>query len=126
MDELTAVGATFVDALAERDFAGVERCLAPNVRLRSLKPPGPAEDNGSGAVVDALRSWFGTAEEFKVLDTVAERLADRVHVSYRFLLGDHPFNPGSGPQAIEQHLFCAVENGRIAAADMLCSGFRPA
>jgi hypothetical protein len=28
-------------------------------------------------------------------------------------------------KVIEQHLFCALDEGRITALDLVCSGFRP-
>jgi hypothetical protein len=29
------------------------------------------------------------------------------------------------PYVVEHHLMCTVGDGRIACADLLCSGFRP-
>jgi hypothetical protein len=33
--------------------------------------------------------------------------------------------PGDPWKVIEQHLFCALDEGRITALDLVCSGFRP-
>ena len=125
VDSLVRVGEEFLTALAERDFARLERSLTPDVRVRELKPPGLAERPSSSAVSDAFRGWFGSAAEFEVLAAEAERLSDRLHIAYRLRVDDHPMRPGSGRQVVEQHLFCTVDAGRIAAADLLCSGFRP-
>jgi len=33
--------------------------------------------------------------------------------------------PGDPWKIVEQHLFCALDDGRITALDLVCSGFRP-
>jgi hypothetical protein len=114
----------FVAALAARDFTRLRETLSDGARVRALLPSGPVEMDGAEAVAATLERWFGAAEEFALVSSATERLADLLHVSYRLRLGDHPFRPGSGPQLIEQHLFCRLELGRVAAADLLCSGFR--
>ena len=120
-----AVGTKFVAALAERNFTRLRETLADGVLVRALLPTGPVELEGVDAVAGRLEHWFAAAEEFALVGAATERLADLLHVTYRLRLGDHPFRPGSGPQLIEQHLFCRVELGRVTAADLLCSGFRP-
>jgi hypothetical protein len=43
-----------------------------------------------------------------------------VHVSYRF----EGVEEGE-PYLVDQQLYCTVADGKVARADLLCSGFRP-
>jgi ketosteroid isomerase-like protein len=115
------VGAAFVAALGERDFARLAEVLAPDVRMRALVPPGPLEASGADEAAARFSAWFGNAEELDVLRAGSEDMGDRVHVSYRFRVK----RPGESGTVIEQHLFCAIDDGRISALDLVCSGFRP-
>ena len=48
-------------------------------------------------------------------------VGDRLHISYRF----EGVEEGK-PYVVEHHLYCTLdEQGLIARADLLCSGFRP-
>jgi ketosteroid isomerase-like protein len=67
-----------------------------------------------------ISSWFGDSTELHLLDSRSDELADRVHVSYRF----EGVEEGE-PYLVEQHLYCTVADGKVARADLLCSGFRP-
>ena len=116
---------TFVEALARRDFGAVEATLSPAVRFRGLLPSGAMECEGSGAVVERLTAWFGAAEQFEVQEASAQPVADRMRGQYRFRLRPHPFVPESGWHVIEQVAFCEIADGKIAALDLLCTGFRP-
>jgi TusA-related sulfurtransferase len=123
VDEVSS--ATFVEALARRDFEAVEATLSPAVRFRGLLPSGAMELQGSAAVAARLSDWFGAAERFEVQEASAELVADLMAVRYRFRLRPHPFVPESGWQVIEQQAFCEIADGKIVALDVLCSGFRP-
>ena len=114
-------GAAFVAALGERDFTRLAGLLAPDVRMRALVPPGPLEASGAEEAVARFSAWFGNAEELGVLRAGSEDVGDRVHVFYRF----HVRRPGASRTVIEQHLFCAIDDGRISTLDLVCSGFRP-
>lgn len=115
----------FLDALTDRRFDGVEAMLAPEARFRALVPPGPTERRGAPSVTQALSQWFGASEEFEVQEMNAQAVADRVRIRYRFRLRPHPFVPDSGWHVIEQQGYCDVVDGKIAAIDLVCSGFRP-
>jgi hypothetical protein len=119
------VGVGFLAALADRDFDGLRALISDDLRARALLPTGPIELEGSDAALDRLRSWFGTVEELTLLEGAAETFANVLHVMYRLALSEHPFRAGTGPQMIEQQLFCRVAHGRIASFDLLCSGFHP-
>ena len=114
-------GKTFVTALAERDYSRLAETLTPDVRMRALIPPGPIEISGPDAVSAKFSSWFGDAEEFELVSSGGEAIADRVHVYYRLRVR----KPGDVWKLVEQHLLCALDGDRIAALDLVCSGFRP-
>lgn len=113
-------GRAFLEALTSRDFEGVEASLDPDIQFRGLLPGGLRELSGAAAVTDQLRSWFEKPDAFEVEEIVAEDIADRLRISYRFRLHDE-----DGWAVIEQQAFCHVDDGRIERFDLVCSGFRP-
>jgi hypothetical protein len=110
-----------VTALAQRDFPGLGETLAPDVRMRALLPPGPIELSGAEAAVAKFSAWFADAEEFELIRSGSDTVADRLHVFYRLRVK----KPGDQRKIVEQHLLCALDEGRIAALDLVCTGFRP-
>lgn len=116
----TEPGAALVAALAERDFDRLAATLGPDVRLRALIPPGPVEIEGAEAAAAKYASWFGRFAEFRLIRSDVYVVGDRLHVSYRFDVKE----PDDAWKIVEQHLFCTLDGGRIAALDLLCSGFR--
>jgi SnoaL-like domain len=117
----TDPGGVLVAALAERDFPRLARVLAPDVRLRALLPPGLVEIAGADAAAARFSAWFGDAEELQVVCSGSEPFSDRLHVFYRLRVT----KPGNPPRLVEQHLLCGIDGGRIAALDLVCTGFRP-
>ena len=116
-----ATGEDFVVALSDRDSQRIEACLHPEVRMRALVPSGFQELKGPSAVVARLNSWFAEAESIQVLEKNVYRVADRLHIRYRFR--EH-YSDGES-EIIEQDAYCDVREGQIAAMDLLCSGHRP-
>ena len=114
-------GAAFVEALARRDFVGLAETLAYDVRMRALIPPGPVELAGAEAAAARFAAWFGEADGLELVRSGSDEIGDRLHVFYRLRVERSEVST-----VIEQHLFCVVGNGRIAALDLVCSGFRPA
>ncbi len=111
-----------VEAIAARAFEAIAGTLAADARFRYLVPPGPGDIVGAAAVAAKFLQWFGDADGFTVESVRVEPLADRISARYRFRLRDP-----EGWEVIEQQLYLDVdEDGRIAAIDLLCSGFRPA
>jgi TusA-related sulfurtransferase len=95
--------------------------LAPAARFRHLIPRGPREIWGAEETVDVFLGWFGDARELEVQSLLVEPIADRTSMRYRVRL-----RGASGWEVIEQQQFLDMdEAGRIAAIDLLCSGFRP-
>src|SRR2546429_7207873 len=113
--------AKLVSAVAAQDFDRLEELFAPEIRFRALIPRGLREDATAVDAAARLRSWFGDGDPLELVESETEQVADRLHVRYRF----RSFEEGRW-HLVEQHLFCDVaEDGRIAAIDLVCSGFRP-
>jgi hypothetical protein len=117
----TDLGAVLVAALTERDFGRLAGTLAPDVRMRALIPPGPVEISGAAPAAAKFASWFGESNELELVHSGSDEVGDRLHVFYRLRVK----RPGDPWKVIEQHLFCALDEGRITALDLVCSGFRP-
>jgi hypothetical protein len=117
----TDPGVALVDALAHSDFDRLAAALAPDVHMRALIPPGPVEVSGADAVAAKYASWFGRFDEIRLVRSDVYDVGDRLHVSYRLRVRE----PGVSWKIVEQHLFCALDERRIATLDLLCSGFRP-
>ena len=117
----TDPGTGFIAALAARDFSRLAGTLAPEVRMRALIPPGLVEISGAEAAAAKFESWFGDAEEFGLIRSGSDAVADRLHVFYRLRVK----NPGNVPKLVEQHVFCTLDTDRINGLDLVCTGFRP-
>ena len=112
----------FLDALATLDWDALRACFTPDARLRALVPTTLREEEGPDAIIDRLRYWFGELEDFRLLESGVEELIDRVNVRYRLAGTD----PDDGPIVVEQQCYFAIDDGRIAVIDSVCSGPRPA
>jgi hypothetical protein len=121
LSSATDLGAGLVTALAERDFARLAETLTPDVRMRALIPPGPLELSGADAAAAKFSSWFGNAEEFELIRSGTDTVADRLHVFYRLRVK----KPGDVRKIVEQHLLCAFDGQGISSIDLVCTGFRP-
>jgi hypothetical protein len=115
------LGTGLVTALVQRDFPRLANTLTPDVRMRALIPPGPVEVSGAEAAAAKFSSWFADAEEFELIRSGSDPVADRLHVFYRLRVK----KPGDVSKIVEQHLLCAYDDDRITALDLVCSGFRP-
>ena len=117
----TDLGTALVTALAQRDFPRLANTLTADVRMRALIPPGPVELSGAEAAAAKFSSWFADAEEFELLRSGNDTVADRLHVFYRLRVK----KPGDQSKIVEQHLLCTYDDDRITALDLVCTGFRP-
>ena len=115
------LGQGLVTALAQRDFPRLANTLTPDVRMRALIPPGPIEVSGAEAAAAKFSSWFADAEQFELVRSGSDTVADRLHVFYRLRVK----KSGDLRRIVEQHLLCAFDDDRISALDLVCSGFRP-
>jgi TusA-related sulfurtransferase len=118
--EAHEVGAAFLEALTTRDFTAARALLADGVRFRMLVPSELMTESDADATIGRFIGWFGKADTFEVEASTAGEVEGRATVTYRFRLHD-----ADGWQVIEQHLMLDVgADARIAAIDLLCSGFR--
>jgi hypothetical protein len=118
-----SVGGLLLEALAIRDFDRMADCFIPDATMRALIPPGLSECDGSAQIVDSIRSWFGGATEFEVLDGTVGEVGGRVHVSWRLRMHPTPWGDDSW-HVIEQQAYLRAGQ-QIEAIDLLCSGFQP-
>jgi hypothetical protein len=117
----TDLGAMLVAALTERDFGRLAGTLALDVRMRALIPSGPVEVSGAEPAAARFAFWFGESNGLELVHSGSDEVGDRLHVFYQLRVK----RPGDPWKVIEQHLFCALDEGRITALDLVCSGFRP-
>lgn len=118
-----SVGGLLLESLATRDFDRLEACFTPRATMRALIPPGLKECEGAAQVAECIRSWFGGAEQFEVLDGTVGEVGGRVHVSWRLRLRPTPWGDDSW-HVIEQQAYLRAGE-QIEALDLLCSGFQP-
>ena len=116
-----AVGGEFIAALANRDPQRLEACLHPDARLRALVPSGPQEHQGSATVAGRFIDWFREADGLQILDQGVDTIADRLHIRYRFR---ETYADGD-TEVIEQDAFCELQDQKIVAMNLVCSGHRP-
>jgi TusA-related sulfurtransferase len=121
MNEASAAAKRFLEAIAARDYKATFGALAHDVRFRYLVPGGPGELRGAADVAAKYFQWFGSADVLRVQRVLVEPLPDRISARYRFLLHE-----GERWDVIEQQTYLDMDaEGRVAAIDLLCSGFRP-
>lgn len=112
-----------LEALTARDFDRMPDCFEADATMRAMLPSGPTEFHGATQIAESLRAWFSGAQEFEVLNGTVDQVGGRPHVSWRLRLHPTPWGDDAW-HVIEQHAY--VRGGpRIAAIDLLCSGFQP-
>jgi TusA-related sulfurtransferase len=114
------VGIEFLEAMTKRDFSAARALLADDVRFRMLVPSGLMTESDADGTIGRFIGWFGDADSFEVEASGSGEVEGRAAIIYRFRLQD-----ADGWRVIEQHLMLDVDpDARIAAIDLLCSGFR--
>jgi hypothetical protein len=112
-----------LDSVAARDFAGVEACFAPEASLRVLTPRGLRELTGPAEAADRFRAWFGEMEDFELVDSQIERIADRVRIRWHTRGHDRE----KGWRENDHTGYAELDgDGLIVALNISCAGFRPA
>jgi hypothetical protein len=115
------VGHAFVEAIARRDWAALERCFAPDVHFQAVVPNAarPFRDKPDAAsAVEQIRKWFSDADPLVLADSEVGMIADRLAIRYRFT-GHDP----DGDFVVEQDAFAEVSDGRVVSMRLVCSGF---
>jgi hypothetical protein len=111
----------FLHSLETRDFETLADCFAPDAKLRALLPSRIREEDGRDAIEARYRFWLGDLGDYELLRTASDTVVDRALVRYRV----RGVDPEDGPSEMEQHGYATVEDGRITALNVVCSGFRP-
>lgn len=110
-----------VGAIAARDYTRLFGVLARDARLRYMIPSGPGQVAGAADVAAKYFEWFGDGVALEAQEVLVQRVSDRTSARYRFRLRE-----GREWEVVEQQAYIDVDaDGRIAAIDLLCSGFRP-
>ncbi|MDZ7675574.1 MAG: nuclear transport factor 2 family protein [Acidimicrobiales bacterium] len=118
----TSVAHRFLGTLATRDFAGLARCLHPDVRMQAVLPIGHAERHGADVVAESFRDWFGDAHAVELVGSTVDEVGPRLKLWWRLRVRFSPDEPGW--HLVEQHAFADARD-RIDAIDLVCSGFNP-
>ena len=119
-DQAVKVGESFLAALTSRDFEQIEHLLHDQVHFRALVPSGIREGANAEEATAWLRRWFEDADEFCLISSSVDLVADRLHLTYRFRLRKR-----TEWQIIEQQAYCIIGGKKIEVMNLLCSGFRP-
>lgn len=115
---------TFVEGLAEQDYARLGSTLSPDVRLRALLPGGPREWTGAATVAERFAGWFGDATHHELLESGVEEIQGRLHLRWRLRLQAPRL--GAGWFVVEQLAYADTgEDDRITGLDLLCTGYLP-
>jgi ketosteroid isomerase-like protein len=114
------VGARLVQAIAAQDEAAIAECFCHDATFRALTPSGVKERGGADETAALIAAWFGDSRVIDLVDTRTDEVGGRLQVTYRF----EGVEEGQ-PYVVQQELFCTLDDGKIAAADLLCSGFLP-
>jgi tRNA 2-thiouridine synthesizing protein A len=115
-----AIPEQFVELLVSRDFPALAATVAPDARARLLLPHGLEEHLGRDAIAGRIESWFGSASDFQLTSSSAERVGARHRLSWRFSVVREP----GRREDVEQLVFVDVGPGGIERLDLVCSGFQ--
>lgn len=109
-----------MDALVRLDFDAMAATLNPNVVFRALVPGELINVATAAETVQTFRRWLGDKKDGELVHYQSEALANKLLVEYGFRL-----SRGEQRFLVEQRVCCTVENEKLAAIDLLCSGLRP-
>ena len=118
----TAAASRLVDGIVARDLGRIEGCFGADARLRAPAPRRLRVEDRPQAIAARYGAWLRSLESFLVSSSDVEQVAGRVRVRHRFRGRDS----AKGRQENEHTAYATVVDGRIAALDLSCAGFRPA
>jgi len=110
----------FLELLAARDFERLTATLASDASARFLLPHGLEEYAGRDAVVDCIKSWFGSASVFELTSSSEGMVGLRQRLTWRFSV----VRDGRSREEIEQLAYLDLGPRGIERIDLLCSGFQ--
>jgi TusA-related sulfurtransferase len=120
MDPAASIASAWIGALARCDFEGLDAVLQPNVQFRALTPGESVSVASAIETIACFRRWFGDASDIVIIDQHAAMLVDRLSFRFSARVGRK-----GQTYLIEQNLWADVDDGKFAAIDLVCSGFRP-
>lgn len=113
------IGENFLQKLQARDFDSLQDLFQSNVTGRLLITPGLMTVYDSTNLAKKIKSWFGNADHFELMNSKISFVADRLAVNYKFKL--HENNVW---YECEQQTFSEINDEKIKSFDLLCSGFQ--
>jgi hypothetical protein len=120
MNEDLELAQALVAGIAKADALAIAECFGAEARLRALIPPGPVERYGAAAAGELIASWFADSDPLVLIERSVERVADRLHVSYRM-----EGTEMGADYTVQQQLYADVVDRHLEDVTLLCSGFRP-
>ncbi len=115
---------TFLECLAERDFARLASTLHEDVQLSALVPSGFKHWAGPDEISATFDRWFGDAVDFEVVEAVVGEVGPRLQLRWRMRV--RAGRLGDGWFVVEQQVYAdTAADGRITRLALLCSGFCP-
>jgi SnoaL-like domain len=115
------VGRRFLDALSVMDFDRIGSLFADDAKLQALVPAGLREEQGPEGIVSRFSLWWSDLGDPGLVASEPEPFHDLVRIRYTVTGVD----PEDGAVEAEQQAYLAVTDGKIAAMNLVCSGFVP-
>lgn len=109
-------------AIEARDYAAIENCFTHDATFQVLTPHLLRKHTGATEAAAQYRYWLEPLDDFELVESDCEQVADRVRIRYRF----RGLDPKNGQQENEHTGYAAVEAGTITQMNLTCAGFRPA
>jgi hypothetical protein len=114
----------FFDSLAAQDFPRLATAFSNDVHLRALLPGEFREWDGAERVTATFRRWFGTTDEYELVDATVDAANSRLHLRWRAHLRAERL--GEGWFVLEQEAYIDTDaDDRIRHLSLLCSGYLP-
>jgi hypothetical protein len=107
----------FIQALAERDFAAMAECLAPDVAFRALLPGGIVEVSSNEEATGILDHWFGVYDRYRLVGFETGYLGNMIRIGYR--VEGHADDEW---WEVEQQAYCEAVDDRFVRVNLVCSG----
>ena len=119
-----ALAGTFLEALADQDFARLATTLRADAQLRALVPQAVREAAGPVEICAMFERWFGDTEEFELVEAVIGDVGASLHMHWRVRVRAGRLGPGW--YVVEQQAYADTDvDGRISRLRVLCSGYCP-
>jgi TusA-related sulfurtransferase len=114
------MGEEWVAAITRANFGELARWVDPAVHCRLITPKRISEVDGADSLIEKVHGWFEDVTSFRIIQTRAQPVGERLSISYRLLLEQE----GRCFQ-VEQQVFASLRDGAMVRVDLLCSGFQP-